>query len=308
VQSIAPGSTCAFTQVIGAFQSAIGDIYTPAPAGTPCSLATMGTITGTLDSNGDQFGFSVASLGQPIDKTSKDDNFRGAFVGPDGTMYVAKGSGSNGVNTVYQVGATAVFANGGTLPQNAPITIVPGFPTSLAANIASPLTGTQTNTVFPFNMWIPASAPTLMFVSDEGDGVVGDQASGSGGLWVYQNQGGTWHALERLTAGLNLGVPYTVTDTAGTYGTAGASYTTTAQGLHNITGQTNSDGSFTIFATTATLATSIAGGFDDGAASNQLVKITISVSGATVTTGGFTVMETAPFGQVVRGVAIVPGT
>lgn len=304
VQSIAPGSTCPFTQVIGAFQSSNGGSYSVAPAGTACSLATMGTITGG-NSTGDQFGFSVTRIGQPADKTGKDDNFRGLFVGPDGTMYITKGSGSNGVNTVYQVGATGALANGGQLPQNAAITIVPGFPTALAASTPP---ATITGVVFPFSVWIPASNPSIMFVSDEGDGTAGDQTSGSGGLWVYQNQNGTWTPLAHLTAGLNLGVAYAVTDSLGLFGTAGASYTTTPDGLRSITGETNPDGSFTIFGTTSTAGDSLGANFDSGADSNQLVKITVNVSGATATSAsGFSVMQTAPFGQVLRGVTIVPG-
>jgi hypothetical protein len=303
VQSIVPGSSCAFTQVIGAFQSSSGGSYSPAPAGTACSLATMGTISGG-SSTGDQFGFSTTTIGQPADKTGKDDNFRGVFVGPDGTMFITKGSGSNGVNTVYQVGATGALANG-VLPQNAAITIVPGFPTALASN---PPPTSITATVFPFSVWIPASNPSIMFVADEGDGTAGNQATGSGGLWVYQNQNGTWTPLTHLVAGLNLGTAYTVTDSLGLFGTAGASYTTTPDGLRSITGQANADGSFTIFGTTSTAGNSLGANFDSGADSNQLVKITVNVSGATATsTNGFSVIQTAPFGQVLRGVAIVPG-
>jgi hypothetical protein len=304
VQSIVPGSSCPFTQVIGAFQSSAGGSYTPAPAGTACSLATLGTITGG-SSTGDQFGFSPTVIGQPADKTGKDDNFRGLFVGADGTMFITKGSGSNGVNTVYQVGATGALANGGVLPQNAAITIVPGFPTALAsATLPTSVTGTE----FPFNVWVPPSNPSIMFVSDEGDGTVGDQVTGSGGLWVYQNQNGTWMPIAHLTAGLNLGTAYTVADTLGLFGTAGASYTTTPDGLRSITGQTNPDGSFTIFATTSTVGNSLGVNFDAGADSNQVVKITVNVNGATATSAsGFSVMQTAPFGQVLRGVAIVPG-
>ena len=44
------------------------------------------------------------------------------------TLFVSKGSGSNGVNNVCQVGATGALANGGTL-SNAAITILPGFNT-----------------------------------------------------------------------------------------------------------------------------------------------------------------------------------
>jgi hypothetical protein len=264
----------------------------------------MGTITGG-SATGDEFGFSITSLGQPADKTGKDDNFRGLFDGPDGTVFITKGSGGNGVNTVYQVGATGALGNGGVLPQNAAITIVPGFPTVLAAN---PLPTSVTGTEFPFSVWIPASNPSIMFVADEGDGTAGNQTTGSGGLWVYQNQNGTWKALTHLTAGLSLGTAYTVTDTQGVFGTAGANYTTTPDGLRGITGQTNSDGSFTIFGTTSTAGNSLGANFDSGADSNQLVKITVTVSGATASSAsGFSTLQTAPFGQVLRGVAIVPG-
>ncbi|MBC8721842.1 hypothetical protein F6X37_09620 [Paraburkholderia sp. 31.1] len=312
VQSIAPGSQCAFTQVIGAFQSGTGSgTYAVAPAGTACSLASMGSITGG-SSTGDQFGFSIASLpttpATAADKTGKDANYRGLFVGPDGTMYVSKGSGGNGVNTVYQVGVTGALANGGKLPQNAAMTIVPGFTMALATNLTALTSPSQvTGTVYPFGMWIPASNPSIMFVADEGDSTPGDQVSGSGGLWVYQNQNGTWKPLANLTTGLNLGTAYTVTDTTGAYGTKGASYTTTPDGLRNITGQVNSDGSFTIYAVTSTIGNSLGTAFDAGADSNQLVKITVGINGSTVSSAkGFTVMQTAPYGQALRGVALVP--
>ncbi|MBN3727840.1 hypothetical protein [Burkholderia sp. Ac-20379] len=308
VQSIAAGSPCAFTQVIGAFQSGTGTgTYATAPAGTACSLASMGSITGG-SATGDQFGFSIASIGQAADKTGKDANFRGLYVGPDGTMYTSKGSGGNGVNTVYQVGAAGALANGGTLPQTAAISILPGFPTALATNLTNLTTPSQvTGTVYPFGMWIPSSDSTLMFVADEGDGVAGDQVSGSGGLWVYRKTAGTWAPIAHLTAGLNLGVAYSVTDTNGTYGTKGASYTTTPDGLRNVTGQVNADGSFTLYATTSTIGNSLGSTFDAGADSNQLVKITVNVNGSTASSAsGFGVMQTAPYGQALRGVAMVP--
>lgn len=314
VQSIAAGSACAYTQVIGAFQSGSGTgSYTAAPAGTACSLASLGTISGG-SATGDQFGFTIASLpttpATAADKTGKDVNLRGLYVGPDGTMYVSKGSGGNGVNTVYQVGAAGALANGGKLPQSAAISILPGFPTTLATNLPASLTSASqvTGTMYPFGMWMPSSNTSLMFVADEGDAVVGDQQIGSGGLWVYQKQSGTWTPIAHLTAGLNLGTAYTITDTKGTYGTAGASYTTTPDGLRNLTGQVNSDGSFTLYATTSTIGNSLGTKFDAGADSNQLVKITVSVNGSTVTASGsgFSVMQSAPYGQVLRGVALVP--
>jgi len=171
-------------------------------------------------------------------------------------MYVSKGSGSNGANTVYQVGAAGALAKGGTLPQNAAISIVPGFPTVAAASLTTssatttPAAWTLAQGVgYPFGMWVPANNTSLMFVADEGDGGTSAYApNGSGGLWVYQQSGGTWAPIAHITQGLNLGTAYTVTDTNGTYGTAGANYTTTPDGLRSITGQVNSDGSYTIYA------------------------------------------------------------
>ncbi|MDR0479318.1 MAG: hypothetical protein LBH31_05850 [Burkholderiaceae bacterium] len=318
VQSIAPGASCPFSQVIGQFISGSGSgNYTVAPPGTPCSLASMGTISGGSATD-DQFGFSIAALSTPsvpvaADKTGKDDNFRGLFVDPNGTMFTSKGSGSNGVNTVYQVGATGALANGGKLPQNAPISVAPGFPTTLAANLPSSLSSPwtlSTGVGYPFGMWVPAGNTSLMFVGDEGDLIdIADASIGSGGLWVYQQAGGSggaWTPIAHITQGLNLGVAYTVTDTAGTYGARGASYTTTPDGLRNITGQVNSDGSYTIYAVTSTIGNSLGTDFDEGADSNQLVKITLTVKDSAVTTSGFTVMQTAPYGQVLRGVALVP--
>lgn len=327
VQSIAPGSACALTQVIGAFHTGNGSAYAP-PTGGGCTPAqAQGVITDPMgpdpfvkasDAGGNQFGFTIADVpGETYDKTGKDNNFRGLFVGPDGTMYVSKGSGSNGVNTVYQVGATGALANGGKLAQNAPISIAPGFPTTNAANLLTssskasaaqpPASTLEAGVVYPFGMWIPANNASLMFVGDEGDGGTAAYApNGSGGLWVYRNSGGTWTPVAHIIQGLNLGQPYTVTDAAGLYGAAGANYATTADGLRNITGQVNSDGSYTVYAVTSTIGNSLGSNFDAGADSNQLVKINLTVSGSTVTTNGFSVMQTAPYGQVLRGVAIAP--
>ncbi|MBB2929281.1 hypothetical protein [Paraburkholderia silvatlantica] len=329
VQTIAAGSSCAFSQPVGTFFSGNASTYT---APTSCG---PGTITDALSSTtfakktnagGNQFGFTLASVGQPYDKTGKDGNFRGLFLAPDGTLYVSKGSGSNGVNTVFQVGAAGALANGAKFSnlQNVAITPLftapttawsgaPGASNEPASNttLKSALTAASAtswplswNTGFPFGMWMPKTNTNLMFVADEGDGDPADMAIGSGGLWVYQKSGSTWTAIAHITQGLNLGQAYTVTDTKGTYGTAGANYTTSADGLRNITGQINSDGSYTLYAITSTANNSLGTTFDAGADSNQLMKITLGVSGSTVTTSGFAVMQTAPYGQVLRGVAM----
>ena len=338
VQTITAGSSCPFTQVVGQFYSGNSSTFTPAASGT----CAPGTITDALaattfskktNAGGNQFGFSLANVsGQVYDKTGKDDNFRGLYLAPNGTLYTSKGSGSNGINAVYQVGATGALAGGGTLPQTAQITIPSGFLPSgwtgapAAANlVTSSTSGPQPpnstlagGVVYPFGMWMPANNTSLMFVADEGDlGTAAYAPNGSGGLWVYQNTSGTWTPIAHITQGLNLGQAYAVTDTNGTYGTAGASYTTTPDGLRNITGTVNSDGSITLYAITSTIGSTAANAsgvttpnafFDEGADSNQLVTIKLSVSGSTVATSGFTVMQTAPYGQVLRGVALIPTT
>jgi hypothetical protein len=67
------------------------------------------------------------------DKAGKDNNFRGLTIF-NNTIYVSKGSGGNGINTVYQVGNAGVLPSGITAELAAlPITILPGFPSSLAS-------------------------------------------------------------------------------------------------------------------------------------------------------------------------------
>ena len=128
----------------------------------------IGNQQGTAgQQDGWQFGFSITHTGCPADKSGKDDNFRGLTIF-NNTLYVTKGSGGNGVNTVYQVGTA------GTLPTPAtaggtPITILPGFPTS----------GKSAGASDPFGLFF-ANANTL-YVADEGDGA-GNADHDGGGL------------------------------------------------------------------------------------------------------------------------------
>lgn len=110
--------------------------------------------------------YNITQNGYAPDKSAKDNNFRGETIF-NNTLYVTKGSGGNGIDTVYQVG------NAGSLPTlanaaDAPITILPGFPTNLANGTASTL-------YHPFGIWF-ANATTL-YVADEGDGVAADAAT-----------------------------------------------------------------------------------------------------------------------------------
>jgi hypothetical protein len=83
-------------------------------------------------------------------------------------MYITKGSGGNGVNTVYQVGNPGVLPTGTTAQlANEPITILPRFPTSLASGVDQK--GNPAPIAYPFGVWF-ADANTL-YVCDEGDGL-----------------------------------------------------------------------------------------------------------------------------------------
>ena len=63
--------------------------------------------------------FNITQLGDTADKSTKDDNFRGLTT-YNGVIYMSKGSGSNGINTVYFVDTTgnACPSSGVGVPQS----------------------------------------------------------------------------------------------------------------------------------------------------------------------------------------------
>jgi hypothetical protein len=284
--------------------------------------------------------FSVTQLGDPADKIGKDDNFRGIEVF-DNVVYYTKGSGGNGVNTVYFVDTTGSACPAGvgvpsasaTLPTT-PLTytastattdglpsnmcVLSGFPTlSNKAKGANPVN-------FPFGMWF--ANPTTLYVADEGDG----STDGVGGAfyahaavqtnaglekWTYNSTTKTWTMAYVLTNGLDLGKPYTVPGypTGDNPGSANASnagglpWSPATDGLRNITGKVNRDGTVTIWAITST----VSGAGDTGADPNKLVVIIDKVSNTTATGATddkFVTLRTAQFGEVLRGISFTPGT
>ena len=176
--------------------------------------------------------FSITQLGDTADKVGKDTNFRGLTIF-NNVLYTTKGSGSNGVNTVYFVDSTGTVCNGvtgvgvpapsvslpkagisfnpallqtdGVVPYN--MCILKGFPTAF-----------KSKTSFPFGIWF-ADANTL-YVADEGNGdttysaatatYTKAAAQKTAGLQKWILVSGTWQLAYTLQAGLNLGVPYTV--------------------------------------------------------------------------------------------------
>jgi hypothetical protein len=255
------------------------------------------------------------STGKPYakaDKAGKDNNFRGLTIF-NNTLYVTKGSGGNGINTVYQVGNPGVLPSGDTATLAAvPITVLPGFPTTLASGVAT--NGNPTPVAFPFGIWF-ANATTL-YVCDEGDGTlvtpavngnVADAATlATAGVQKWTLSNGTWHMDYVLQNGLNIGVPYSVPNLPSAFNPA-------TDGCRNITGRVNFDGTVTIYAVTSTVSAS----GDQGADPNKLMKVTDLLKATTLPTGdgdhdfdhrigNFVTIRSAKAGEVLRGIAFAP--
>jgi hypothetical protein len=276
-----------------------GQYYTVGNAGNGNGDGNTGALAGAqritpgaLPTSTQQVGsVNAAAYGVSDKKPAKDNNFRGETVF-NNTLYVTKGSGSNGIDTVYQVGAAGSLPSTGT--SSTPITVLPGFPTDAAK--------TNTANFFPFGIWFANS--TTLYVADEGDGTLADAAGdANAGLEKWSYNGTEWVKDYTLQAGLKLGVNYSVTgkDAAGDSG----SYTTATDGLRNITGHVNADGTVTIYGVTSTASD---GTGDSGADPDELVAITDELSdtlASQVTGESFNVLDTASYGQVFRGVALV---
>jgi hypothetical protein len=287
------------------------------------------------------------------DKSAKDNNFRG-IAASGNVLYYTKGSGGNGIDTVYFVdptgnacpttgvglpepGAslptTSAFTvstndpalgltakNPGLVPEN--MCVLSGFPTALAK-------GATDASDYPFALWF--ANPTTLYVADEGAGdntnsgfsstsngtYTAAAASTTAGLqkWVFDSTTRTWNLAYTLQSGLNLGVPYTSTQYPtltgyptglnNTDGGGGLPWAPATDGLRNLTGQVNPDGTVTLYAVTST----VSGSGDQGADPNQVVKVTDNLSATTAPVGeNFTTVEPPTNETVYRGVSLTPGT
>jgi hypothetical protein len=271
------------------------------------------------------------------DKIGKDDNFRGLTIF-NNVLYYTKGSGGNGIDTVYFVDTSGTDSSGkplacpkgtgipaasATLP-TAPLTIpstlaTTGLPSNMCVlnGFNTTLAKTSTN-AFPFGLWF-ANATTL-YVADEGDGTntydastgvyIAAAASTTAGLqkWVFNATLGQWQLTYTLQKGLNLGAPYTVAGyPTGNNLLAKTNYpwSPATDGLRNLTGRVNRDGTVTIWAITST----VSGSGDQGADPNKLVEITDSLSATTLPAQeSFKTVKTSAFAEVLRGVSFTPGT
>jgi hypothetical protein len=252
------------------------------------------------------------STGLPyaLDKAGKDNNFRGLTIS-NNTLYVTKGSGGNGINTVYQVGNAGALPAGDTATLAAlPVTILPGLPNTLASGVSS--TGAATPVAYPFGIWF-ADEKTL-YVCDEGDGTLvspavnGNVADATtlatAGVQKWGLVNGTWQLKYVLQNGLDIGVPYTVANYP-------AALSPATDGCRNIAGHVD-HGIATIYAVTSTVSNS----GDQGADPNLLVKVTDRLDAATLpkddgnkhhdSFGHFVTIRRALAGEVFRGVALAP--
>ena len=201
-------------------------------------------------------------------------------------LYFTKGSGSNGMDTVYTVSGLPTVAGAAA----ATISVVPGFPTDSARATGGDFT--------PFAVFF-ANA-TTMYVTDEGTGSSTD-VSEHAGLEKWSLVGGTWRLDYVLTKGLIGVVDSNLSGYDGPYPAV------TTIGLRNLAGVVNDDGTVTIWAATSTASAS----GDNGADPNRVVRITDRV-GATTLAGDvaretFTTIAGPTYGTAYRGVAYVCG-
>jgi hypothetical protein len=287
--------------------------------------------------------FNITQIGQLIDKATKDNNFRAIAI-HDNVIYYTKGSGGNGVNAVYFIDTTGqacpgtgvgLPVPGAQLPTSAPTFTVQNLGTAKKPNNAllptnmCILKGFPTNLVpgtntypsiqnFPFGLWF-ANSHTL-YVADEGSG---DNPYANGqytdatasaepvaGLekWVFDSNTKQWNLAYTLQNGLDLGQPYTVPGyPTGTNPATGLPWAPATDGLRQLTGRVNPNGTATIWATTST----VSGGGDQGADPNKLVEITDrldSTDPAAANYERFRTIETAHPSEVLRGISFTPGT
>ena len=283
--------------------------------------------------------FSITQLGDSADKIGKDTNFRGLTIF-NNVIYTTKGSGSNGINTVYFIDTTghacpstsatpgvgipessatlptagipydpALLQTEGVVPYN--MCVLSGFPTKL-----------KSKTSFPFGVWFANS--TTLYVSDEGNGdttyvpgpggalgtytVAAGQTKAGLQKWVFNSTTQQWNLAYTLQAGLALGSPYTIASyPTGNNSATGLPWAPATDGLRNITGKVNGDGTATIYAITST----VSGNGDQGADPNKLLAITdtLAAAGPTAPAGeSFTPVRAAGNLEVLRGVSFTPGS
>jgi hypothetical protein len=304
--------------ILGAGAQIMTPEYSPESAQNPGSPTPVGS-------------FNITQLGDKPDKIGKDTNFRGLTIF-NNVVYYSKGSGGNGINTVYFIDTTGLacpststtpgvglpvagaalptsgiaydptkLQTKGVVPYN--MCVLKGFPTAL-----------KSTTAFPFGIWFADA--TTMYVADEGNGdntystttgtYTGAAAQTTAGLqkWIFDSTTQQWNLAYTLQAGLALGTPYTTFGyPTGNNSATGLPWAPATDGLRNIIGVVNWNGTATIYGITST----VSGNGDQGADPNKLVKITDNLNATTQHAGEyFTTVRSARTLEVLRGVAFTP--
>src|SRR3984957_19980439 len=248
-------------------------------SGTPSQLTTStGLEVATPGATPNSTMIDPTFKALPKDKAGKSSNFRGLTY-YDGNLYFTKGSGSNGINTVYTVTNPNGQLPTSSTANDATISILPGFPTDSAKVTGGDYT--------PFGLFF--ANPTTLYVADEGTGNATD-ATDHAGLEKWTLSNGTWSLDYTLQSGL-IGDTYTV---------PGWNFGETTIGLRNLTGQVNANGTVTFWATTSTSS----GSGDNGADPNEIVEITDALGQTSLPTSeSFSVFDGPEAGLRYGGVA-----
>ncbi|HEY1627904.1 MAG TPA: hypothetical protein VGG16_29360, partial [Streptosporangiaceae bacterium] len=163
------------------------------------------------------------------------------------------------------------------------------YSTGNAGNGSNPqpagvIAGTGAQLIKPSNQ--PESAQTPGTPAPVGSFSVTELTAAAGsttaGLqkWVFSGTAGQWQLAYTLQAGLNLGKPYPVRGYPnGVNSATNLPWSRATDGLRNLTGRVNPDGTVTIWAITST----VSGGGDQGADPNKLVEVTDKLSAAATT-------------------------
>ncbi len=299
--------------ILGAGAQGIDEVKAPENSQSPGTPTPFGS-------------FNITELAAKADKIGKDDNFRGMTVYND-VVYYTKGSGGNGVNTVYFVDTTgqacpsgtgvpaagaklptaALLYNLGTLETNglpSNMCVLAGFPTIPAKS--------ATGVSYPFGLWF--ANPTTLYVADEGDGYAGGPdlythaaAQTTAGLQKWVFNAGKWTLAYTLQGGLNLGTPYSpIGYPSGSNSATNLPWAPATDGLRNLTGYVVGN-TVVVYAVTST----VSGSGDQGADPNKLVGILDPLSNTSTATAAkeyFVRVRSAGFAEVLRGVALTPGT
>ena len=275
--------------------------------------------------------FNITQLGDKADKVGKDDNFRGLTIF-DNVVYLTKGSGGNGVNTVYFVDTTGhacpngvgVPAPGARLP-TAPLAYDPTqlqtagvCPATCASSAASRRpwpsqeqrrrsrsgSGSRTRTRFTS----PTKATANTFDDRHGHYTDAARRPPRPAEVGVRHATGSWqlrvHAAGRTRT--------SASPTPSPAYPTGDNPRPACRGRRPPTGCATSPAASTATAraTIWAITSTVSGNGDQGADPNKLVAITDVLANTNPPYGrrDFRTVRTAGFGEVLRGVSFTPGS